>query len=301
MAPFFISIAAQTPGGYTRSMTATIPYLWLRAARDGKEIAYYRKQGVVRRVTTPDGRNLLPGDAGFDAAFAALGGGDVAPSVVAGALPFSLAKLIEEYQASRHWHSLAPLTREDYGRVFRSLNARYGDASVKALEPHAVRKLREFFEAADGKPTPARANKVVRVLLLLCEFARTNLGWRSDNPCLRPKRLPTGDGYSAWTRADFEQFMTCDQIGEPIKRGDVGRTFKAMAGKAGLTREQTARISGHSTCVGASQDTIRFGAELPGVMQAGRWNTPVMVARYTQRLTARRSAAVQIADRRKQF
>jgi hypothetical protein len=44
----------------------------------------------------------------------------VAPSVVAGALPFSLAKLIEEYQASQLWHGLAPLTREDYGRVFRS-------------------------------------------------------------------------------------------------------------------------------------------------------------------------------------
>jgi hypothetical protein len=101
-------------------MTAAIPYLWIRAARGGKEIAYYRKQGVVQRVTTPDWRNMLPGDAGFDAASAALGRGDVAPSVVAGALPFSLAKLIEEYQASQLWHGLAPLTREDYGRVFRS-------------------------------------------------------------------------------------------------------------------------------------------------------------------------------------
>ena len=46
---------------------------------------------------------------------------------------------------------------------------------------------------------------------------------------------------------------------------------------------------------------VRLGAELPAVMQAGRWSTPVMVARYTRRLTARRSASVQIADRRVQF
>jgi hypothetical protein len=46
---------------------------------------------------------------------------------------------------------------------------------------------------------------------------------------------------------------------------------------------------------------VRYGAELPAIMQAGRWATPVMVARYTRRLTVRRSAAVQIADRGAQF
>jgi integrase len=86
-----------------------------------------------------------------------------------------------------------------------------------------------------------------------------------------------------------------------LDAGDVSRIFKAMAGKAGLTAEDAARISGHSTRVGASQDMIRYGAELPAVMQAGRWKTPEMVARYTRRLTARRSAAVQIADKRAQF
>ena len=86
-----------------------------------------------------------------------------------------------------------------------------------------------------------------------------------------------------------------------LDAGDVARIFKAMASKAGLTAEEAARISGHSTRIGASQDMVRFGAELPAIMQAGRWATPVMVARYTRRLTARRSAAVQIADRRAQF
>ena len=73
---------------------------------------------------------------------------------------------------------------------------------MKALEPYKVQAVRERFAAADGNQTPARANKMVHVLSLLCEFARTNLGWRSDNPCLRLKRLPAGDGYPMWTRAE---------------------------------------------------------------------------------------------------
>jgi site-specific recombinase XerD len=99
----------------------------------------------------------------------------------------------------------------------------------------------------------------------------------------------------------FRGVLKGGRVAGALDAGDVARIFKAMAGKAGLTAEEAARISGHSTRIGASQDMVRYGAELPAIMQAGRWATPVMVARYTRRLTARRSAAVQIADRRAQF
>jgi hypothetical protein len=95
--------------------------------------------------------------------------------------------------------------------------------------------------------------------------------------------------------------LTGGQAAGGLDAGDVVRIFRAMVSKAGLTAEEAARISGHSTRIGASQDMVRFGAERPAIMQAGRWATPVMVARYTRRLTGRRSAAVQIADRRAQF
>jgi integrase len=99
----------------------------------------------------------------------------------------------------------------------------------------------------------------------------------------------------------FRAVLKGGQVGGPMDPGDVARIFKAMASRAGLTAEEAARISGHSTRVGAAQDAIRYGAELPAVMQAGRWKTPEMVGRYTRRLSARRGAAVQIADRRVQF
>jgi integrase len=74
-----------------------------------------------------------------------------------------------------------------------------------------------YFGVKDGVPTPARA-KAIRVLSLLCEYARIDLGWIAHNPCRWPKRLQTGDGYPAWTLAEFQQYMACGQIGEPIKR-----------------------------------------------------------------------------------
>ncbi len=40
---------------------------------------------------------------------------------------------------------------------------------------------------------------------------------------------------------------------------------------------------------------IAAGLELGEVMQAGGWRTPVMVARYSENLIARRGAAAKLA------
>ena len=84
-------------------------------------------------------------------------------------------------------------------------------------------------------------------------------------------------------------------IGGALDAGDIARIFKRLALAAGLTAEEAARVSGHSSRVGAAQDMVRHGVELPAVMQAGGWRTPEMVARYTRRLDARRSGAAKLA------
>ena len=48
-------------------------------------------------------------------------------------------------------------------------------------------------------------------------------------------------------------------------------------------------------------DMVRYGVDLVGVTQAGRWKTSAMVARYSARLPAKRGGMAQIADRRVQF
>jgi site-specific recombinase XerD len=99
----------------------------------------------------------------------------------------------------------------------------------------------------------------------------------------------------------FRAVLKGGRVGEALGTGDVARIYKAMAKAARLTDEEIARISGHSTRVGAAQDMVRYGVDLAGAMQAGRWKTSAMVARYSARLMAKRGGMAQIADRRVQF
>lgn len=48
--------------------------------------------------------------------------------------------------------------------------------------------------------------------------------------------------------------------------------------------------SGHSPRVGMAQDLAAHGAELPALMEAGRWDSPTMPARYTRSQAAGRGA-----------
>jgi site-specific recombinase XerD len=99
----------------------------------------------------------------------------------------------------------------------------------------------------------------------------------------------------------FRAVLKGNRVGGALCAGDVARIFKLMARRAGLSADETARISGHSTRVGSAQDMLRYGEQLPAIMQAGRWKTAEMVGRYTAKQGARQSAAVRIAERRVQF
>ena len=52
-------------------------------------------------------------------------------------------------------------------------------------------------------------------------------------------------------------------------------------------------FSAHSPRVGMAQDLMASGCELPGLMQAGRWDSPAMPVRYTRFLAAARGAVAR--------
>jgi len=129
----------------------------------------------------------------------------------------------------------------------------------------------------------------------------------------RSKTDQTGEGATLWlsprTTAALRQwlseagitdgaaFRSVDRggnVGGPLDPGDVGRRFKVLAKRAGL---EVAAISGHSARVGMAQDLVAHGAELAAVMQAGRWKSPAMPARYAERLSAGRGAVAQFYTR----
>ena len=68
---------------------------------------------------------------------------------------------------------------------------------------------------------------------------------------------------------------------------DVSRILKAMAKRAGLDIDP----SGHSVRIGVAQDMVAAGFSLPEIMQAGGWQSPEMVSRYSEHLQVRSGAA----------
>ncbi len=88
-------------------------------------------------------------------------------------------------------------------------------------------------------------------------------------------------------------------VGEKLDASQVPRIYKRMARRAGLPGDVVDTLAGHSTRVGAVQDMIACGIELPAILQSGRWKTTRMVQRYGERLLARRSGAAQLAKRQR--
>ena len=132
----------------------------------------------------------------------------------------------------------------------------------------------------------------------------------------RGKTDPTGEGalqylapdtvrlVQVWLRRSgifqgrlFRSIRKDGQVGVKLDDSQVPRIYKAMARAAGLGDDVVDGLSGHSARVGAAQDMIACGIELPAILQAGRWKSTAMVHRYGERLLARRSGAAQLAER----
>lgn len=74
----------------------------------------------------------------------------------------------------------------------------------------------------------------------------------------------------------------------------VVRAMKRVARAAGLDDRG---ISGHSCRVGAAQDLLAEGFSLAEIMEAGRWTTERMPARYTENQAAARGGMAQFCER----
>ena len=95
----------------------------------------------------------------------------------------------------------------------------------------------------------------------------------------------------------FRAVLRGGRIGGSLDAGEVARVFKGMAAAAGVPADQVARISAHSSRIGAAQDMAASARiELPAIMQAGGWKSPQMVALYTRKQAARKSGAAKLAE-----
>jgi integrase len=208
-----------------------LPYLQLY--RSGARLfAYYRRAGSRRRLTGDDGKPIDPQDrpallAAWQRAHHAHEAADRQAAAAADARavrPRSMADLIARYRKSEDYESLAEETRRDYEKGLKPLERDFGDRLVEGLRRHHVKQIRDRYARrvltdkagrpvldASGKeqrvPNVRQANRVITTLSILMTFAGGTLGWREDNPALRPKRLrSSGDGYRPWAREEFSTF-----------------------------------------------------------------------------------------------
>lgn len=112
----------------------------------------------------------------------------------------------------------------------------------------------------------------------------------------RSKTDPDGEGTVLFVSPRSMAALARTQNGAPAGR----RVFGLSPNQISLRIKQAAQaaglgdgFSGHSPRVGMAQDLARMGVELPSLMTAGRWRSPLMPAHYTRNETAERGAVAQ--------
>jgi integrase len=67
-----------------------------------------------------------------------------------------------------------------------------------------------------------------------------------------------------------------------LSSGQINRIYKRIARNAGLDKLFIEGISGHSMRVGAAQNLLNSGANMPIIMQQGRWSKIDTAMRYVE-------------------
>jgi site-specific recombinase XerD len=182
--------------------------------------------------------------------------------------------------------------------------------TIRARLGDTVRNTRDFALLLVGRDLLTRASELVAITITDIETVEDGL-----LVILRRKKTTTetqtyfvgaeaAQALQDWLkRAHITQGPVFQSLtrsgkatGKALTTRDVRRLLKELAVGARLGHGMG--VSGHSLRVGMAQDLVAADMDMASVMQAGGWTTPRMVARYTQRLTARRGAVARYYGRR---
>jgi len=197
---------------------------------------------------------------------------------------------------SRDQHQAAALNVEDL------------EAIAEATDASSPRALRDQAFAAVAYDLMARASELVAI-----EWEHIDFGADPDEggaTCKVPRSkgdqlgkgvqlyltAPTVQVVRAWAPHRFAEnpylFHALPRYADqpmdrtrPLAVREASRIFERLAQRSGGAKA----LSGHSARVGAAQDMTRAGLDLPAIMQAGRWKSPSMPARYAAKEIASRA------------
>jgi integrase len=173
-----------------------LPFLQIYVS-DGKQFAYYRRNGRRVRIRAEVGSEAFP--AAYEAARQAWQAKPT-PTIQPAADDGTLAALIALYRlAPEYRKKLALKTQKDYDRVLDMIGRRFGTVKVTSLNREWVFRMRD--EAQD---TPRTANFRVAVIRLLLNFGLSReFGKLAHNAALQVDNLDTGEGFRVWTEGEI--------------------------------------------------------------------------------------------------
>jgi hypothetical protein len=88
----------------------------------------------------------------------------------------------------------------------------------------------------------------------------------------RGKTDAEGQGRAAFlSRESCRWLVGQNRVGGPLNPGSIAPIFKRVAQWIGLPAKTVAKVSGHSTRVGATQDLAALDIDLAAITQAGGW------------------------------
>lgn len=238
--------------GTTTLVKLEMHYLFAGAGRHKRRYWYYRRNRRYTPITSPEGRRLQPGDAGFLEAYERIHAGFDLPAAKSATIG-TIAHLVETYRVSPEFKQHSTKTQKDYGRYLDMLKEKHGHRPVATMPREAVFKLRDELQA-----TPRTANYLVSVLRLILSYAedrkttfRLPVQW--VNSARRPKKLKTGEGHRPWEEVEiaayrkrwstltlervlFETFLNTGQRG-----GDIGPMIRQQyfKGEIAVAQEKT--------------------------------------------------------------
>ena len=80
----------------------------------------------------------------------------------------------------------------------------------------------------------------------------------------------------------FRAISATGKLKDGLNSSHVGRIYKKLAERSNVDQSVINNISGHSLRVGAAQDLMLSGVELPTIMNRGRWTKTDTVMRYIE-------------------
>eukprot|EP01093_Parvamoeba_rugata_P018954 TRINITY_DN8260_c0_g1_i1.p1 TRINITY_DN8260_c0_g1~~TRINITY_DN8260_c0_g1_i1.p1 ORF type:complete len:367 (+),score=26.18 TRINITY_DN8260_c0_g1_i1:134-1234(+) len=199
---------------------------------------------------------------------------------------------------SRSQRQAAPIKYEMLDKLIESLGDELRDSLYKALISVAF-------------DTMMRCSELVRIELEHIHFDHDGsgtvyIGWHKTDQTgegsYRYISAETVELINDWcNKAHIESGLIFRSVGagnhilDSMHKDRIARIFKLLAKRNGYSYKD---VSAHSTRVGAAQELLVDGADLPAMMVAGGWKTATMPARYARKLDVKKGAMAEMSKRR---